>query len=227
MTDATAASGTGPEERPVDRGGFDWRVYIDAIPFLDLVFERVFRTRMAASVAKVRGRELAPEVRERLKRGHEPWWSVSGCLAVPVFVVRYVLRRLWRKVIYVFAITDAARALSLYWHRAYLVDHMVRAGHLDPGTDVEHAAETLVETLREADTDSLVFLGRELIRGGHRWVRMLFTARRRGSQTAAGSITAFLVGHWDILEETLRPVAHLYNALYAARPPEPVADPRT
>jgi hypothetical protein len=188
------------------------------IPFVDLVFERVFRGRMAGSVARARGRRLAPEVRERLARGHDDWLSLSGCLAVPVFVVRYVLKRLWRKVIYIFAIADAARALSLYWHRAYLIDHMLRAGHLDVGVDTDHAAHTFVRTLRESDTDSLMFLARELIRSGHRWVRMLFTARRRGSQTAAGTITAFLAGHWDVIEETLQPVAHRYNALYSDWP---------
>jgi len=208
-----------------DAGGFEWKVYIDAtlagltplipIPFVDLVFERVFRSRMAGSVAKARGRRLAPEVRERLGRAHEEWLSMSGCLAVPVFVVRYLLKRLWRKVIYIFAITDAARSLSLYWHRAYLLDHMLRAGHLDAGADTDHAADAFVRTLRDADTDSLIFVGRAQIRSGHRWVRMLFTARRRGSQTAAGTIAAFLAGHWDVIEETLRPVAHLYNAVYA------------
>jgi len=225
-------SGTGTD---VDGGGFDWRVYIDAtlagltplipIPFLDLVFERAFRSRMAGSVAKARGRPLAPDVRERLGRAHEEWLSWSGCLAVPLFLVRYLLKRLWRKVIYIFAITDAARSLSLYWHRAYLLDHMLRAGHLDAGTDTDHAADAFVRTLRESDTDSLIFLGRELIKSGHRWVRMLFTARRRGSQTAAGTIGAFLAGHWDVIEDALRPVVHVYNAVYVAPPRDPGDDP--
>jgi hypothetical protein len=233
-TGTETGTGTGTETgtgRDADGGGFDWRVYIDGtlagltplipIPFLDLVFERVFRGRMAGSVAKARGRQLAPEVRERLARGHEEWLSLTGCLAVPLFIVKYILKRLWRKVIYIFAITDAARALSLYWHRAYLVDHMLQAGHLDVGADTDHAAEVFVRTLRESDTDSLIFLGRELIRSGHRWVRMLFTARRRGSATAAGTIAAFLAGHWDVIRETLGPVAHLYNALYVAPPRDP------
>ena len=104
---------------------FDWRVYADAtcaglsvlipLPLVDLVFETIFRRRMPRKIAKARDSELTPPTRVQLARPVNDALSLSGCLAVPFMIVRYILRRLWRKIVYVFAVKDATTALTEYW----------------------------------------------------------------------------------------------------------------
>ena len=96
----------------------DWRIFSDAtcaglsvlipLPLVDIVFETIFRRRIPVTVAKVRRREVAPEVRRRLGQGLDGPLSLSGCLAIGLATVKYVLRRIWRKIIYIFAVKDAA-----------------------------------------------------------------------------------------------------------------------
>lgn len=212
----------------VPRVPFDWRVYADAtfagltplipVPLVDLVFERVFRQRMAGAISRARSRSLTPQGRERLGRSHQPWSAQSGCFALPMTLATYVIKKLWRKLAYFLAVADAATQLSLYWHRAYLLDHLIRAGHADPTADVERAGATLERVLRESDTASLMGLARQLIGGGRRWLRLLVRARREGSASMHGRLEEFVAGHWEILEESLRPVAHRYNQVYVGRP---------
>ena len=78
------------------------------LPLVDIVFETIFRRRIPVTVAKVRRREVAPEVRRRLGQGLDGPLSLSGCLAIGLATVKYVLRRIWRKIIYIFAVKDAA-----------------------------------------------------------------------------------------------------------------------
>ena len=116
---------------------FDWRIYADAtcagltalvpLPFVDLAFEAYFRRRMPATIAKVRHRELTDEARRRFGRGIGRLISLEGCLAIPLGVIRYIVKKIWRKVVYVFAVADATTQVSAYWQRAYLLDHIISA----------------------------------------------------------------------------------------------------
>jgi len=204
---------------------YDWRIYSDAtaaglsalipVPFVDLVFEAVFRRRMPSAVARVRGRELSRWDRSRLSRGDGTMLSFAGCLALPVALARYIVKKLWRKIIYVFAVTDAANQLSAYWHRAYLLDHVVRAGHLDEGADSDHAIESFRKALQDADTSPLIGVAREVIAGTHRVLRLLVRARRRGSTEDTGRLSEILADHWCAAERSLRGVTERYNELYS------------
>jgi hypothetical protein len=154
--------------------GFDWRVYADAtcagltplipIPLVDVVIERSFRTRMPAAIARVHGRSLQPEDRARLGRSGSRLLSLAGCLMLPIAAVRYLARFIWHKVVYVRAVADAASLVSAYWHRAYLMDHLIRAGHLDPGADADWAIVVFFKALDEADTSPLIGLARQWCR---------------------------------------------------------------
>jgi hypothetical protein len=205
---------------------FDWRLYSDAtaaglsalipIPFVDLVFESVFRRRMPSAIARVRQRELDSWDSRRLAQGQGTMLSLAGCLAIPAFLVRYILKKVWRKIIYIFAVTDAANQLSVYWHRAYLLDHMMRAGHLNHEADSNHAIEAFRKTLREADTRPLIGIAREVIAGSHRVFRLLVRARRHGSTEATQTLSKIVADHWGAAERSLREVAELYNDVYTS-----------
>ncbi|HOC42070.1 MAG TPA: hypothetical protein PKJ99_03545 [Thermoanaerobaculales bacterium] len=207
---------------------FDWRVYADAtcagltalipVPLVDLAFEATFRRRMPATIARASGRSLRPEVLARL--AHRDWslLGVAGCLALPSAVARYLARVVWRKVVYVLAVADAASLVSAYWHRAYLMDHMIRAGHLDPGADAGWALLVFQRVIREADTSPLVGVARQVASASRRIGGLLVRARRRGSPGQTETLGEILSAHWTAAERSLRAVAHRYNELYVQRP---------
>jgi len=216
---------------------FDWRIYAEAtcagltallpIPFLDLAFEAYFRRRMPATIAKVRNQDLADGARRRLGQGLGTLISIEGCLALPLGVVRYIVKKIWRKVIYIFAIADATSLVSAYWHRAYLLDHMVRGGHAGPDVDWPRAAIVFEHVLAETDTGPLMGLARQTVASVHRVFRLLVLARRRGAAEETESLSTILQSHWDAAESSLMEVAVRYNAEYARSldlsPPAPTA----
>ncbi len=210
------------------KNGFDWRIYSDAtlaglsalipIPFVDLMFEGVFRRRMPGAIAETNGRRLDRWDKIRLGRGHGQLVSVAGCLAIPVGFVRYIFKKLWRKIIYVFAVADAAHQIAEYWHRAYLLDHVISAGHLETDADSDRAIQVFRRVLREVDPSPLVFLATEVIAGTSRVLRLLVGARREGSVEQTGSIQDILRPHWSAAERSLRETAAHYNQLYVEWP---------
>jgi hypothetical protein len=204
---------------------FDWRIYADAtlaglsalvpLPFVDLAFEATFRRRMPSSIARARRQPMNAEAKRRFGRGLGKMISLEGCLTLAVGVFRYIVKKLWRKVIYIFAIADAAALVSAYWHRAYLLDHLVRAGHAAPEVDWPRAAAVFEQTLRDTDTGPLVGLARQTVASSHRVFRLLIRARRRSAADETDSLAAILRSHWDAAEASLARVAVRYNETYA------------
>jgi hypothetical protein len=204
---------------------FDWRIYAEAtcagltalvpLPFVDLAFEAYFRRRMPATIARVRRRELADGARRRFARGGGPLLSLEGCLALPLSAARYITTKIWRKVVYVLAIADATSLVSAYWHRAYLLDHVIGAGHAGPQVDWRRSAEVLDKVLNETDTGPLMGLARQTVSSVHRALRLLILARRRGAAEETESLSSILRSHWDAAESSLVKVALRYNDEYA------------
>jgi hypothetical protein len=203
---------------------FDWRIYADAtlaglsalapLPFVDVAFEAYFRRRMPGAIARARDRDLAAGARRSFGRGTGRLLSMTGCLAVPLGIARYVVKKLWRKVVYVFAIADATSQLSQYWHRAYLLDHLIRAGHAGPGVDWPRASVVFETVLEETDTGPLMGLARQTVASSHRVLRLLVRAKRRGAAEEADSLAAILRSHWTAAEVSLIRVALRYNETY-------------
>jgi len=206
---------------------FDWRVYADAtcagitalipIPLLDALVERIFRRRMPGAIARANGRALQPEARARLGRSGSELLSLAGCLLLPLAAVRYLARVIWHKVIYVLAVADAASLVSEYWHRAYLLDHVIRAGHLDEGADGDWAIQMFFKALDEADTSPLIGLARQVASTSHRILGMLLRAARLDDPEVTQTLGEILSSHWAAAEQSLREVALHYNALYVQR----------
>ena len=208
------------------KSDLDWRIFSDAtcaglsvlipLPLVDIVFETIFRRRIPATIAKVRRREIASEVRRSLGRGLDGPLSLSGCLAIGLAAVKYVLRRIWRKIIYILAVKDATAALTEYWHRAFLIDHMIRAGHLEPGADADLALEVSTGVLRDIDPGPLMGLARQTVANAHHVFRLLVRARRLGAAEVTRSLGEALSSNWRLAEDSMRETASLYNERYAA-----------
>jgi hypothetical protein len=205
---------------------YDWKIYADAtcaglsvlipLPVIDIAFETIFRRRIPGSISKARGREVSPELRIELNRSVHGVLSWSGCLTMPFKVLRYVLRRLWRKIIYIFAVKDATTALTEYWHRAFLIDHMVRAGHLDRGADTDLAVRVFHHVLSEIDPSPLTGLARQTMDNARHVLRLLLRARRLGAAEVTRSLGDALLSHWRLAEDSMRETADLYNGWYVA-----------
>jgi hypothetical protein len=203
---------------------FDWRVFADAtcaglsvlvpLPLVDLVFETVFRRRIPGTISRLHRRPIEPAVRRGLGRSLSGTLSVSSCLTVPFAIGRYVLRRVWRKIIYVYAVKDSTTALTEYWHRAFLIDHMVRAGHLEAGVDTDLAVRTFERTLRELDPSPLMGLARLTVANVGHVFRLLVRARRLGAAEVTRSLGELLASHWRAAEASMRGAASRYNELY-------------
>lgn len=204
---------------------FDWRIYAEAtcagltallpLPFVDLAFEAYFRRRMPATIARVRQRHLADGARRRLGRGLGKLVSLEGCLAIPLGIARYIVKKLWRKVVYVFAVADAVTLVSAYWHRAYLLDHLVRAGHAAPDVDWPRSAEVFEKVLAETDTGPLMGLARQTVANAHRVLRLLLRAARLGAADQTESLAAILGENWRVAEASFVALATVYNREYA------------
>jgi hypothetical protein len=208
------------EEQPM----YDWQIFADAtcaglsvllpVPLLDLFFESMFRRRIPNTISRFRGVDVAPSVRRRLGTSLRSLVSLEGCLGAGFAVVKYVLRRIWRKIIYIFAIKDAATALTEYWHRAALIDHMVRAGHLDRSADTGLAIRVSTEVLDEIDPSPLMGLARQAVSNVQHVFRLLLAARRLGATEVTRSLGELLTGQSQAAQESLRRTASLYNRRY-------------
>jgi hypothetical protein len=212
----------------IENHAFDWRMYSDAtlaglsalipLPLLDLVVEGYFRRRMPWAIARIRGGEQDRVAMRQLGRRRTGPLSLAGCLAAPLWLARYLLRRIWRKIIYVFAVADATEQVSEYWHRAYLIDHMIRAGHLEPAVDTEHALQVFYLVLVETDTSPLRGIAHQVVVSSGRIFRLVFRFRREPTAETMSSLGEILGSNWDAMERSLRSVAERYNERYATWP---------
>jgi hypothetical protein len=215
-------------DAPSGAAPFDWRIFADAtcagltalipLPLVDLVFELYFRRRMPRAIVRTRASHVAPAVIRRLGRKRPARGLLEGCVTLPFVAAKYLVTRLWHKIIYVLAIADASSLISEYWHRAHLIDHMVRAGHLAAGTDVEHAVQCFEEALGNADTSPLRGLARQTVRASRRVFRLLIRARRRGTAAETEPLGEILGSHWGAVRRSFDAVASGYNRIYAEGP---------
>jgi hypothetical protein len=207
-----------------DQTGPDWRVFADAtcaglavlipVPIVDLMFEVTFRRRIPGTIANLRGASLAPEVRRRLGQAVSGPLSVAGCMSLGAKAGWYVVKRIWRKIIYVLAVKDAVTALTEYWHRAFLIDHMVRAGHLDRGVNTDLAIGVFSRVVREIDPSPLRGAARQTVANVQHVVRLLVDARRLGATVVTRSIADLLGSHWRTAERSLHETTERYDSLY-------------
>lgn len=134
---------------------FEWPLYADATlaglsilvpaPFVDDALEGFFRRRMPRRIAAARGRVLAAEVEAELREEGGGWGA--ALLRLPLTVTVGLLKRVSRKLLYFLTVKAAADGLSYYWHRAFLLDYMLAAGHLDSAESARLARQAMDQVL--------------------------------------------------------------------------------
>lgn len=170
---------------------FDWTLYADAtlaglsvlvpIPIVDSAFEWFFRRRMPGAVARRHGRRLDPAVAQALNRDDQG--CLQSCLLLPITGTIYLVKRLSKKLLYFLTIKDASDRLSYYWHRAFLLDQALRAGHLEDLRSAQISRVALANALRTAEISPMVQLARRVVAGpGRIWASL--RRARQGQEDA-------------------------------------------
>lgn len=206
-----------PAERTT---AFEWSRYADAtlaglsvlvpIPFLDDAFEAFFRRRIPGAVARSRGRTLADDVRAVLGEGADR----GGCATIPLRLTLGLLKRLSRKVLYFLTIKSATDRLSHYWARAFLIDHMLVAGHLESAASAGVARSAMDEVLTKV-AGPLPRVARQVISTTRNVWPALRRARRGEEAEEVRQVRNEMEGHWDEAADDLRSLAARYDAAYA------------
>ncbi len=206
---------------PQPRTNFDWSVYADAtlaglsvlipIPLLDTVFETFFRRRMPRSIARSHGRVLPANIQAALRLNLRSWFQTY--LMLPLTLTIGLVRRLSRKLLYFLTIKEAADALSQYWHRAFLLDYMLAAGHLETVASA-HVARQAMEHVVATTSSPLTQLATHVItRTRHIW-QTLRRARQGQEDTVIEQTRAQLEQRWGDFAGYFEAVAARYEQHY-------------
>ena len=228
---------------------FDWAIYVDAtlaglailipIPLLDVLFEWIFKRRMPQAIAKRSGRTLPSNTIRQLNRGE---FSCMGCLLWPVQLVWLLLKRTYRTILYFLTVKDASDKLSYYWHRAYLLNHMMQRGDLVGEEEVAMASLALQQVLDSLTTSPLTQLAqqvivnvRHILRSSWRWLRRkqedeMMAHTRTQMATAWGDLAGYfaqVAQHYQQQLEQLH-IARLEQTLVVdAAQPDTAVSPTT
>ncbi len=206
---------------PQPRTSFDWSMYADAtlaglsvlipIPLLDTVFETFFRRRMPTAIARSRGRVLPASIHAELRPTSGSW--LRACLTLPLTLTLGLVLRLSRKLLYVLTIKEATEKLSHYWHRAFLLEYMLAAGHLQTVASAHMAAQAMEQVV--ATTSSpLTQLARQVIaQTRHSW-QTVRRARRGQEDDVLAQTRAQLEQWWGDFAGYFEAVAARYDHHY-------------
>ena len=201
---------------------FDWQIYADAtfaglsilipIPLLDAAFEQFFRRRMPVAIARRHGLTLSLAVRQDLNRGR--FSCLLACLTWPLLAIFMVLKRLSRNLLYFLTIKEASDQLSLYWHRAFLLDYMCQAGYLADEATAVPAAEALRETLDAILTSPDNELARQVLYLPQHLLRTQRQARRGQMDAEMEKARSLMARTWDSFGDHFIEVAQRYDEIY-------------
>lgn len=235
MPPPEAPKALGPDDKNPDPGAtrqittdFDWLVYADAtfaglsilvpIPFVDALLEEFFRRRMPRDIARRRGRALPlaaiREVNRRRGSG-----CLSGCVTLPLELIVYVLRNLYRTVLYFLSVVDASNNLSHYWHRAFLLDYMIGRGHLDTADRAVIASLALHRVLETTETSPMVNLAQQVIETARHQIRGLMRTifrfiRRKEETEDLKKKRQTIADQWAEFHDYLLALAGRYDTAY-------------
>ncbi len=206
---------------PQPRTNFDWSMYADAtlaglsvlipIPFLDTVFERLFRRRMPGAIARSRGRVLPIPIEAALRPPSRPLGR--ACLTLPLTLTIGLVQRLSRKLLYFLTIKEATDALSQYWHRAFLLDYMLAAGHLDTVASAHLAAQAMEQVVTTTSSPLTQLAPQVIAHTRHIW-QTVRGARRGHEDDVIEQTRAQLEQRWGDFAGYFEAVAASYEHHY-------------
>lgn len=201
---------------------FDWVVYSDAtfaglailipVPLVDVAFEQFFRRRMPRVIARQNGLQLSPRIQIELNRGR--FSCLQSCLMAPVLLTLLLLKRLFRTILYFLTIKESSDLLSLYWHRAFLLDYMCKAGYLQDEETAVIAAEALRKILETITTSPLNQLAIQVIGLPNHILRSLRRVRRGKQDLDIENTRNLMARTWDSFGDYFVELAAQYDQTF-------------
>jgi hypothetical protein len=211
---------------------FNWSIYADAtfaglavlipIPLVDRVFEEFFRRRIATRIARHRGRQLHPAVLAELNRGDQS--CLTACLMLPITLTFGLIARLSRKLLYFLTVKSASDQLSYYWQRAFLIDFMLGAGHLDTPASAQVARMAMEQVLRTTRTP-LTQLASQVTSRARHVLPTLRRARRDAEDELVQETRMEMDRSWSGVAVHLQDLALRYQQAYQQLLTQPAALP--
>lgn len=209
---------------PQPRTSFIWPVYADAtlaglsvlfpIPILDIVLQAYFRRRMPTAIARYHQQALPPTTRHLLATSREVWFTscLMFVLALPVMLIK----RLSRKIFYVLTVNEAAEALSYYWQRAFLLNYIIEAQHVQNDEQAEHARHAMEQAISTSPSP-LMMLSGEIVHSMKFIVMLLLLALRGKPKTMWSEAQERFRQRWGAYDTFLRDLAAKYTGIYQER----------
>jgi hypothetical protein len=207
---------------PEPRTQFDWPIYANAtfaglailipIPVVDWAFEEFFRRRIPGSVARRRGRPLAPIIISTLNKNDEGCGST--CLMLPVLGIFMLLKSISRKLLYFLTVKEATDKISYYWHQAFLIDYMLLLNHLDEPESAQIARLAMRQVLKTAATSPLLQLARQIVANTRHILRSLRKARRGAEDEMIAQQKLQMIRRWDDFADYFKALAADYLRAY-------------
>ncbi len=212
-----------PSVQPGTHSEFNWAIYADAtlaglsalipVPYVDSALEARFRRRMVHSIARQRNRTLHPAALHALQE--DPVSSiVKDVLRLPINLSIGLVRRFSRKVLYFLSVKRAVDLLTFYWRRAYLLDYMVRQGHLSSEATAPAAVAALNTVLAQSGSGPFRWLAQQVVAGTPHVAGLLWEALPGGKkpdQSLLLNLRTLLAEKWPDASDYLRSLARRYD----------------
>ena len=202
---------------------FDWVVYSDAtfaglailipIPLVDVAFEQFFRRRMPRIIARRNGIHISKRIQLELNRGK--FSCLQSCLMAPILLTLLLLKRIFRTILYFLTIKESSDLLSLYWHRAFLLDYMCKEGYLQDEATAIIAAEALRDILSTITTSPLNNLAKQVIGVPHHILGSLRRVRRGKTDEDIEKTRNLMARTWDSFSDYFVELAEQYEQTFA------------
>ena len=211
---------------------FDWIIYRDGtaaglaillpVPFVDDLLEDRLRNQMIVSIADRRGKELGDEVvaivnRRSLSLSNK----LKNLLLWPIRLPMRWLVGVSRKVVYVLTVRRAVVTLAHYWRRAYLLDYMVCADHLNHIDTAQPAVDAMRSLLAEEQADDLSELAIESISAIPQWPTVLRTTvrafRPNRDEQLGEAVRTFMADNWSRYASYFDTLGVRYEQAYRCR----------
>jgi len=107
-----------------------------------------------------------------------------------------LLKRLSRKIFYFLTIKEATDQLSLYWHRAFLLDYMMAVGYLTETSVNPAAIQALEAVVSQPDISPLNQLSAQIVGSVRHIFRTLRQVRRGQEDEVVAETRSLMRGTW-------------------------------
>ncbi len=179
MTDLPAPAPTAPASKPSRKSITTSAILagvcaLSPIPFVDDLVIGAIRRHLVGRQFRARGIELTWGQRRALTKTNRN--LLMGCL---LGVVIYPIRKIFRKVFYIFAVKEAVDVASRLLHQGLLVEHALDRGCIDGdglGQDkasLEHLNRVIDRTCKDTDTSPISQILKRSFAGGRVFLRRL------------------------------------------------------